>query len=165
MTPSLPDILGLATRMAQLGSHPSCDASPKSRTPGPSQSRVESRKSKRAIPQKCVRQPTQNLATRIYTPPSEAPICHQQCHKISLPARAGRGQHRLDTRHSQAGVRGARAGPLGHRALPATVGTIHLSHSLGALSARRANPVGLGSDPGPQFHPSCDGAPCIYRLQ
>jgi hypothetical protein len=35
MTPSLPGILGLATRMAQLDSHPTCDASPKSRAPGP----------------------------------------------------------------------------------------------------------------------------------
>ncbi len=35
MTPSLPEILGLATRMAQLDSHPTCDASPKSRAPGP----------------------------------------------------------------------------------------------------------------------------------
>jgi hypothetical protein len=35
MTPSLPEILGLATRMAQLHSHPPCDASPKSRAAGP----------------------------------------------------------------------------------------------------------------------------------
>jgi len=35
MTPSLPEILGLATRMAQLDSHPTCDASPKSRVRGP----------------------------------------------------------------------------------------------------------------------------------
>ena len=35
MTPSLPEILRLATRMAQLDSHPTCDASPKSRAPGP----------------------------------------------------------------------------------------------------------------------------------
>ena len=35
MTPSLPEILGLATRMAQLDSHPTCDASAKSRAPGP----------------------------------------------------------------------------------------------------------------------------------
>jgi hypothetical protein len=35
VTPSLPEILGLATRMAQLDSQPTCDASPKSRAPGP----------------------------------------------------------------------------------------------------------------------------------
>ena len=62
MTPGLPEILGLATRMSQLDSHTTRDASPNSRATGPSQSRVESRKSKRARPQKCVRQPTQNLA-------------------------------------------------------------------------------------------------------
>ena len=35
MTPGLPEILGLATRMAQLDSHETCDASPKSRALGP----------------------------------------------------------------------------------------------------------------------------------
>jgi hypothetical protein len=35
MTPSLPEILGLATRVAQLNSPSTCDASPKSRVPGP----------------------------------------------------------------------------------------------------------------------------------
>ena len=35
MTPSLPEILGLATRLAQLDSHPTCHASRKSRAPGP----------------------------------------------------------------------------------------------------------------------------------
>jgi hypothetical protein len=33
MTPSLPEILGLATRMAQLHSHSTCDASLNSRAP------------------------------------------------------------------------------------------------------------------------------------
>ncbi len=35
MAPSLPEILGLTTRMAQLDSHPTCDASRISRAPGP----------------------------------------------------------------------------------------------------------------------------------
>ena len=35
MTPSLPNMLGLATRRAQLDCHSTCDASPKRRAPGP----------------------------------------------------------------------------------------------------------------------------------